>query len=133
MELVVPSGALLIADVAKAAHEPAVDALPGTGGAIRTAAGQIVLHRGARADVRGGLLRITRRNAGVQRGGEERVLRVRGEPWRPRLRVRESLSRAATAVPRDAQPRRRACLRRTSRRWRLGHPSRMIRGAAGGR
>ena len=69
------------------------------GGAIRTAAGQVVLHRGTRADVRGGFLHIIRRKAGVQRGGQERVLRTRGEPWRPRLRVRESLSMVATAVP----------------------------------
>lgn len=105
MELVVPRSALVIADVAKAAHEPAVDAWPRTGGAVRAAAGRVVLRRGAPAGVRGGLLRITRRNAGVRRGSEERVLRrVRGEPRRPRLRVGESLSGVADAVPVVAGP-----------------------------
>jgi hypothetical protein len=52
------------------------------------------------AGVRGGLLRITRRNAGVQRGSEERVLRrVRGEPRRSRLRARGNLSEVAAAAP----------------------------------
>jgi hypothetical protein len=59
----------------------------------------------ARAGVRGGLLRITRRNADVQRGGEESVLRrVLGEPRRSRLRARESLSEVAAAAPVMASP-----------------------------
>jgi len=43
--------------------------------------------------------------AGVRRAGEERALRrVRDEPWRSRLRVRESLSGVAAAVPVVAGP-----------------------------
>ena len=39
-------------------------------------------------------------NAGVQRGGAERVLRrVRGEPRRSRLSAREGLSEVAAAAP----------------------------------
>jgi hypothetical protein len=95
--------------------------------------GQVVLHRGARAGVRGGLLRITRRNADVQRGGEERVLRrVPGEPRWSRLRARESLSEVAAAAPVMASPVL-GLPASDGRRWKPGHPSRMIRGPAGGR
>jgi hypothetical protein len=92
-----------------------------------------VLHRGARAGVRGGLLRITRRNADVQRGGEERVpRRVPYEPRRSRLRARESLSEVAAAAPVMASP----VLGLPAPggpALEAGHPSRIIRGPAGGR
>jgi len=75
---------------------------------------------------------VTAINAGVERGGEEERA-LRGERWRSRLRAR--VSPWVKSRPRCPwwPARRRACLRRTSRRWKPSHPSRVIRGPAGGR
>jgi hypothetical protein len=67
---------------------------------VQAAASPVVPHRGPRVSVRGGLLDIAQRHAGIERGGDERVPQcVRSESFADPGSVRDAADDPPGAMP----------------------------------